>query len=124
MIQMKERRKFLRFPVALKGEYTSGRNNREACVLSNISREGAGMRLHVTEKIDGLSDIQLHIGIPTRRTPVQASAKLLWIKEVQEDSGLDFIAGIHFKGINEEDKWSLLDYAYDDWYSRETKSQL
>jgi hypothetical protein len=119
---MKERRKFQRFPLALKGEYSIGKNKRKDCKITNISREGTRILFYSREKIDVPSDIQIEIDMPLRATPVPASVTLTWAKEVHEEKEFDVMGGCRFKEITDEDKWSLLDHAYDKWYANEIKA--
>jgi hypothetical protein len=118
---MKERRKFPRFPLALNAEYIGGKNKRKDCRITNISREGTRLMFYSKEDIDIPSDIQLEIEVPSRDTPVPASVTLKWAKALHEQKEFDLMGGCTLKEIDDADKWSLLDYAYDNWHAEEMK---
>jgi hypothetical protein len=112
---MKERRKFQRFPMVLSAHYAIGNNKGKACKITNVSREGTGIMLNEREGIDTTSYIQLDIDVPSKTGSVPALVTLAWIKEQPKDEETAFMAGCQLKKIENEDKWTLLDYAYDDW---------
>ncbi|KPJ56038.1 MAG: hypothetical protein AMJ42_05830 [Deltaproteobacteria bacterium DG_8] len=113
-----DKRKFKRFPINLNAKYLLEENLKEwkGCTVFNISREGMGIEVYLRERIHGGSILQLKIIIPTKEKPIKATGILMWIKELKEK--MNFVGGVKFINIDSEDKWTLLDYAYDNWPRR------
>ena len=111
---MEDKRKFKRFPVELSARYLK-ENTKEwkGCTATNISREGMGMIVYLREKIPLASSLKLEIILPTKNETIKAIGILRWIEEKRE--GMNFQGGIELTEIDSEDKWTLLDYAYDNW---------
>jgi hypothetical protein len=70
-----------------------------------------GIEIYLHEKTHIGKTLQLKIIIPTKEKSINATGILVWIKE--PNGKTDFIVGVKFTKIDHEDKWSLLDYAYD-----------
>lgn len=113
---MEERRKFQRFPTKLDARYViNGQDEWKDCKVIEISREGTRIELRIMEKINLGSRIRLEIDVPTRTDIVTSTVVLLWIQELDERIEYKFLAGGKIESISPADKWSLLDYAYDNW---------
>ena len=114
-----DKRKFKRFPINLDAKYLLEEDQRkwEGCTVINISREGMGIEVYLHERINIGSILQLKIIIPTNEEPIKATGILMWIKE--PDEKMNFMGGIKFTDIDFEDKWTLMDYAYDNWSIKE-----
>jgi c-di-GMP-binding flagellar brake protein YcgR len=110
-----DKRKFKRLQINLNAKYLSEENQKEwkGCTVINISREGMGIEVYLQENIHIGSVLQLKIIIPTKEEPIKATGIMRWIKEQGKE--MNYIGGIEFIEIDSEDKWILLDYAYDDW---------
>jgi len=111
---MEDRRKYKRFPIELSARYLEEfRKEWKGCTVINISREGMGIIVYLWERISIGSSLQLEIIIPKKEEPTRITGILRWIKEQKGE--MNFIAGIEFTKIYSEDKWTLMDYAYDNW---------
>jgi hypothetical protein len=113
---MEDRRKYKRFPIQLSAHYL-GEDKEEwkECSVTNVSREGMGIEMHVRERIDIGSILQLEIIVPIREEPISIIGILRWIKELEGNPKFNFIGGVELSRIDPEDKWALLDYVYEDW---------
>ena len=89
------------------------------CSVINISREGMGIEVYVRERIHIGSIIQMEIVVPSKGEPIGVIGTLMWIKELKENPKFNFVGGVMLITIDPEDKWTLTDYAYKDWYRKE-----
>jgi hypothetical protein len=114
---VKDRRKFLRFPVRLSARYSE--ENKEdwirQCVVVDISREGMGLVVYLRDKLPVGGLLQFIADLPTKEKSVYFSGVLNWVKALRNDPDYNFKGGIKLKTIDSEDKWELLDYAYEAW---------
>ena len=111
-----DRRKYKRFPVELSARYQ--RDNKTAwkgCTVTNISRGGMGIIVYLQEKIPLESPLVLEIIFPPEEKQIKATGILRWLEEGKDI----FIGGVEFTEIDPEDKWVLLDYAFDEWSKKE-----
>jgi len=87
---VKDRRKFIRFPVRLSARYSEENKEdwKQQCSIVNISREGMGVTVYLKTKLSLGCMLKFMVDIPEREKSVS---------------------------FNPEDKWALLDYAYEAW---------
>lgn len=114
---MKDRRKFLRFPVKLVARYSEENKdhwNRQ-CSVIDISREGMGVIVYLKEKLPLGCILEVMVDVPTKEKPVRFTGDLSWIKVLKGDPDFNYKGGIKLITIDSEDKWILLDYAYESW---------
>jgi len=114
--QVDDRRKFIRFPVQLNARYSE--ENKEEwheCFIVNISREGMGIIVYSRKKIPFDSVLQLEIVVPIKKDSIRITGTLIWIKGLKGNPKFNFVGGVKIITIDSEDKWTLLDYAYEGW---------
>jgi len=114
---VKDRRKFLRFPVRLFARYSEENKeewNRQ-CSVIDISREGMGVIVYLKDKLPLGCMLKLKVNVPAKEEPVVITGNLGWIKALEEDPDFNYKGGIRLTTIDSEDKWMLLDYAYETW---------
>ena len=114
---MKDRRKFLRFPVRLCARYSEENIedwNRQ-CVVVDISREGMGLVVYLRDELPTGSLLHFMVDVPAKEKSVCFDGVLNWIKALEKDPDYNFKGGIELTSIDSEDKWVLLDYAYEAW---------
>ena len=113
---MEEKRKFRHFPVGLNARCIGGGNNEgKECRVVDISRDGMSVHLYLKEKINILPSLVLEIDFPGKAQPLNCLINLKWIKELDDESEFDFVAGGQLTMIEPEDKMILLEYAYGIW---------
>lgn len=114
--QAKDRRKFIRFPVQLIARY-SEENEEEwhECSAVNISREGMGISVYTFREIPIGTVMRLEIIIPVKSNPIFLMGDLMWLREIKGNAKFNFLAGVKLTTIDSDDKWTLLDYAYEKW---------
>ena len=116
---MEDKRKYKRFQIDLNARYSFEGNQKtwKGCTVVNISRDGMGIVVYLRERIPIGALLQFEIMFPSQEEPIKATGVLQWIKEQREE--MNFPGGIEFTKIDPEDKWTLLDYAYDNWPKQE-----
>jgi c-di-GMP-binding flagellar brake protein YcgR len=120
---MKDQRNFKRFVIELDAKYLLEENPKEwkGCTVVNVSRGGMGIEIYLQEKVPIGSMLQIEITISSKDDPIITAGVLRWIKELVEDK--NYLGGVEFAEIDAEDKWKLLDLAYDNWSEEEEKEE-
>jgi len=114
---VKDRRKFIRFPVRLNARYSEENKEdwKQQCSIVNISREGMGVTVYLKAKLSLGYVLKFMADVPEREKSVSFTGTLNWIKALKEDPEYNYEGGIKLTTIDSEDKWALLDYAYEAW---------
>ncbi|MGD9232518.1 MAG: PilZ domain-containing protein [Desulfobacterales bacterium] len=118
---MKDRRKFIRFPVRIRAQY-SEENHEEGetqCSIVNISREGMGVTVYLKAKLSMGARLKFMVDVPGSEKSVSFTGTLNWIKALKRDPDYNYKGGIKLTAIDTEDKWTLLDYAYETWKEKQ-----
>jgi hypothetical protein len=120
---MDERRKYIRFPVTLQARYEerSGGGGWKECSVIDISREGMGISIYSREEIGTGTGLRMEITVPVKQEPVVMEGVLMWLRELHDDPHFNYIGGVRISSITAEDKWALMDYAYEGWQQKEGK---
>ena len=119
---MEERRKFLRFPLQLGARYTEQKeDNWKECSVIDISREGMGVIIHSREAINKGTLLKIEIHAPMLDDPIMIEGELVWLKEIEDDPRFNYAGGVQLTSISPENKWALIDYAYEGWNKEEKK---
>jgi hypothetical protein len=118
---VKDRRKFIRFPVQFVAFYSEEdkEHTRQQCSIVNISREGMGVTVYLKSELSIGCILKLMADIPGREKPVSFTGTLNWIKALKKDPDYNYKGGIKLISIDSEDKWALLDYAYEAWKEKQ-----
>ena len=114
---MKDRRKFLRFPVRIGAFYSEEINEdwKEQCSIVDISREGMGVTVYLKAKLSLGCMLKFMVDVPEKKKSISFTGTLNWIKALKGDADYNYKGGIKLITIDSEDKWALLDYAYEAW---------
>ncbi|MCX5679894.1 MAG: PilZ domain-containing protein [Candidatus Omnitrophica bacterium] len=115
---MEDKRKFIRFSVSLDAKSRAAGWFRPKAKYSvkDVSREG--LKLNTKEALKEGDMLELELSVPGKRPPITAMGQVVWNHKLGE-AGYDI--GLKFKTINPEDKFEILDYAYNKWIrSRKT----
>jgi len=102
--KMDIKRGFGRFVTQLKAQYflNEKREKWNECTIIDISPKGMGVEFK--QDINVGSTIHLVIIIPRELEPIMVKGKLKWIKQ----RGNDFVGGIEFTELLDEDKFAKL----------------
>lgn len=118
---MNEKRKFRRFSVQLNAFYSYDEGaSLQPCTITDISREGTKIELRTSEKINQDALVNLVIQLPGKAESIKCVLLLQWIEKKKTQAAIYFSCGGHFKLITREDKWLLLEYAFDRWKKNES----
>jgi hypothetical protein len=114
---VKDRREFLRFPLRLSARYSEENKGDwiRPCVIVDISRKGMGLVIHLMDKLSLGCLVKFMVDVPAREDSICFTGVLVWIKALKDDPDYNFKGGIRLTSIDSEDKWALLDYAYEAW---------
>ena len=118
---MKDRRKFVRFPVRMCAHYSDENNEdrEEQCSIVDISREGMGVTVYLKVKLSLGCMMKFMVDVPEKEKSVSFTGTLNWIKSLKGDADYNYKGGIKLTAIDSEDKWTLLDYAYETWKEKQ-----
>lgn len=118
---MKDRRKFIRFPVRIGARYSEENKEdwKQQCSIVNISREGMGVTVHLKTKLSLGCMLKFMMDVPKKENSVFFTGTLNWIKALKGDLDYNYQGGIKLITIDSEDKWALLDYAYESWKEKQ-----
>ncbi len=103
----KNRRGFGRFGTALKANYIiMGDRGEEKndCIVANLSRKGFGLQLKADKKISKNSDIRLEIYVPEKKSPAVVHGTVKWV----EKRGAAWAVGVECLHIIDELEFSKL----------------
>jgi len=123
---VKDRRKFIRFPVRVRAHYSEENNEEEKtqCSIVNISREGMGVTVYLEAKLPLDAMLKFVVDVPDREKSVSFTGTLNWIKALKRDPDYNYKGGIKLTAIDSEDKWTLLDYAYETWKEKQEADSI
>jgi len=118
---VKDRRKFIRFPVMIDAHYSEENKEdwKQQCSIVNISREGMGVTVYLKAKLSLGCMLKFMVDVPEREKTIFFTGTLNWIKTLKGDPDYNYKGGIKLMTIDSEDKWALLDYAYEAWKEKQ-----
>jgi hypothetical protein len=117
---MDQKRKFQRFPVQLDARcFGAGESGHRTCKITEISRQGILLKLHLHKEIPEGQNVALEIALPPDGTIINALAKVKWVKDSEAVGPYDYTVGAQMTMIQPEDKKRLLHYAYEDIIDKE-----
>lgn len=115
---MKEKRRFIRFDIALRVNYIvqAKKETRlmKTGVTKNISAEG--MQLLTEEKLEVGNKLEIKILVPEALNPVHLKGRVLWTKEAPSEKEHSYNSGIEFAEIEEDNKNTFLKFLCDLMY--------
>lgn len=124
---MKDRRKFIRFPVMTDAHYSEENKKedwKQQCSIVNISREGMGVTVYLKAKLSLGCMLKFMVDVPEIDKTVSFTGTLNWIKALKGDPDYNYKGGIKLITIDPEDKWALLDYAYETWKEKQESDDI
>ncbi|MFH1854218.1 MAG: PilZ domain-containing protein [Candidatus Omnitrophota bacterium] len=120
---MREKRKFIRFDISLKVNYTLQREPK--IEKTGITRDvsAGGIQLLTEEKLDVGDKVELKFFIPEALNPAHLGGIVLWSKEVSTAKKPSYSAGIEFRDIEEDNKNTFLKFLCDLMYRKIGKTE-
>ncbi len=105
---MKEKRRFIRFILALKVDYTTQKEPKILKTGLTKDVSAGGIQLLTKEKLEKGKKIGFKIFIPEASNPVHLNGRVMWSKDSSTDDNLPYTAGIEFGKIEEDNKDTFL----------------
>jgi len=115
---MREKRRFIRFDIALKVNYTVQKDPKTEKTGMTKDISAGGMQFLTEEKIDVGSRLDLKMFIPEALNPAHMNGIALWSKEARSNERLSYCAGIEFGKIEEDNKTTFLRFLCDMLYEK------
>lgn len=115
---MSEKRKFMRFTVALEIEYMVPGNSAPLegiSITKNLSREG--MQVNLNSKLVPGTELEIKLKIPEDPAPVYAKGDIAWIDKAEAKT--ESAAGIKFTQMSPFDRNRILDHVYRQWVEQQ-----
>lgn len=115
---MSEKRKFMRFDVAVEVEYMvpgNGAPIEGISVTRNLSREG--MQISVNSKLLAGTELEIKLRIPADAAPVYAKGDLVWVEKAEAKT--ESSAGVKFTQMSPFDRNRILDHVYKEWVEQQ-----
>ena len=103
---MKERRKYVRFPIVTKVKYNlCGKlSTQDSCLSKNFS--GHGINICTKKELPIGKKINLSFSLPIKSKPIKAEGKVVWIKKEKGK----VLTGIKFTKIDKYARDNIIDY--------------
>jgi len=92
---------------------------KQQCSIVNISREGMGVTVYLKAKLSLGCMLKFTVDVPEIDKTAFFTGTLNWIKALKGDADYNYKGGIKLITIDSEDKWALLDYAYEAWKEKQ-----
>jgi len=92
---------------------------KQQCSIVDISREGMGVTVYLKAKLSLGCMLKFMVDVPEKEKSVSFTGTLNWIKALKGDADYNYKGGIKLITIDSEDKWALLDYAYEAWKEKQ-----
>ena len=115
---MREKRRFIRFEISLKVNYTIQKEPRieKTGVTKDVTV--GGIQLLTNEQLEIGSKLELKMFLPTALNPVHLAGIVLWSKETASNTGHSYNTGIEFGDIEEDNKSTFLKFLCDLMYQK------
>jgi hypothetical protein len=98
------------------------KRSKRKCRITEISRRGTKAALHTRQKIQIGTRLKVEIKGPATGSPtVKCIVTVLWIDELRTKGPYRFACGGRFDVIRNDDRWRLLDMAFEEWKQREDR---
>lgn len=117
---MIERRKYMRFEVAVDIEYMVPGNGipiEGIAVTKDLSREG--MKVVLNRRLVAGTELEIKLRLPGDAAPIYAKGDIVWIDKTDEPS-----AGIKFIQMSPFDRNRILEHVYREWVEKRVKSKV
>lgn len=119
-VNMQERRRYVRWSVTSPLRYKIQGSNLESMGLTkDISMGGIGA--FILEELPQGSILDLILEIPDELRPIKTEGKLIWKKQIQREKREQFITGVFFTRLKDEDKEKIYRYVRENLSNEITK---
>lgn len=113
---MKEKRRFIRFDIALKVAYILQKEPKIEKLGTTKDVSAGGIQLLTNDKMDPGDKIDLKVFVPEALNPVHLKGIVVWSEDFESHKGLSYSSGIDFVKIEEDNKNTFLKFLCDTIY--------
>ncbi|MCP4649478.1 MAG: PilZ domain-containing protein [PVC group bacterium] len=115
-----DRRKFFRLRALLDGKFKTEDGGNGLMRLTDFTREG--VRACFNRKVELGKTVAFEIWFPGKVATANASGTVVWLKRNSKAWTGKFDAGVKIEDISPDDRWRILDYAYQYWNQERKKA--
>ncbi|MEK7868464.1 MAG: PilZ domain-containing protein [Candidatus Omnitrophota bacterium] len=115
---MREKRRFIRFAIALKVAYIVQRDPKTEKLGTTKDVSAQGMQLLTSDKLELGDKVDLKIFVPEALNPAHMKGIVVWSRELDSPKSHSYSAGIDFGKIEEDNKNTFLKFLCDLMYSK------
>jgi len=115
---MREKRRFIRFDIALKVAYIVQKEPKTEKIGTTRDVSAAGMQLLTSDKLESGDRVEFKIFVPEALNPAHLKGMVIWSKESEPSRGHSYSAGIDFDKIEEDNKNTFLKFLCDLMYEK------
>lgn len=120
---MLEKRRFVRFNVALKVAYIIQKEPKVEKLGTTRDISAQGMQLLTSDKLEPGDELDLKIFVPDALNPTHIKGVVIWSKELGGAENHPYSAGTDFEKIEEDNKNTFLRYLCRLMYAEEKKEE-
>lgn len=121
---MREKRKFIRFEIALKVTYTIQKEPKMEKVGITKDVSAGGIKLLTEERLETGKKVDLKMFIPEALNPAHLNGVVLWSRDNEEGKKPSYCAGIEFGRIEEDNKSTFLRFLCNLMYKKLGKPEI
>ena len=115
---MREKRRFIRFDIALKVAYIVQRDPKTEKLGTTKDVSAAGMQLLTGDKLELGDKVDLKIFVPDALNPAHLKGIVVWVKDLEHARTHSYSTGIDFGKIEEDNKNTFLKFLCDLMYAK------
>ena len=115
---MREKRRFIRFAIALKAAYIVQRDPKTEKLGTTKDVSAQGMQLLTSDKLELGDKVDLKIFVPEALNPAHMKGIVVWSRELDSPKSHSYNAGIDFGKIEEDNKNTFLKFLCDLMYAK------
>jgi c-di-GMP-binding flagellar brake protein YcgR len=115
---MREKRRFIRFYIALKVAYIVQRDPKAEKLGTTKDVSAAGMQLLTSDKLEPGDKVDLKIFVPDALNPAHLKGIVIWSRDMEPARTHTYSTGIDFGKIEEDNKNTFLKFLCDLMYEK------
>lgn len=115
-----DKRRFMRFNTDLEAvaKRDSWLRPRSRYIVKDVSKEG--LKLGSKTALNQGEALNLEVRLPSHKTPIMASGEVKWSRRIGPS---EYSSGVKLRAIKPEEKFMLLDLAYENWVRNQKAAQ-
>jgi c-di-GMP-binding flagellar brake protein YcgR len=120
---MREKRRFIRFNIALKDAYIVKKEPRTEKLGITKDLSAQGMQLLTSDKLSSGDKLDLKLFVPEALNPAHIKGIVMWSRDLESSKSHPYSAGIDFGKIEEDNKNTFLKFLCDLMYTKIEKKK-